>query len=184
MWLRILTSVANELRLVGQRSHAWRIRSARRVSSELAGWPDDGGAPIAARVLAYLRKVDPLAVEEIALCSFERAGFAVWRNRAYTGDGGVDGRVHLPGYGWCPLQVKRYRSHIDPQDVAGFDRVVQDRNARLGVFLHTGRTGAEAWRVALHNRVLIVSGSALVRLIRERRLVLPERLPRDLLVSR
>lgn len=172
-WLRVATRIANEARVADRRTHRWRVSSARRAMREIAGWDERDGIPIGARIVAYLRKVEPLVVEELALCAFEHAGFAVWRNRAYSGDGGVDGRVHLPGYGWCPLQVKRYAQHIDRQHVQLFAEFVQSRRASLGIFFHTGRTGKQAWRASAMGRVLVISGSAIAVLIRERRVKIP-----------
>lgn len=172
-WLRVATRFANKARVADRRSHTWRVSAARRAIREIAGWEERDGIPIGARIIAYLRKVEPLVVEELALCAFENAGFAVWRNRAYSGDGGADGRVHLPGYGWCPLQVKRYARHIDLQHVRAFAEFVQQRGAQLGILFHTGRTGEDAWRASAAGRVLVVSGSAVARLIRDRRLSVP-----------
>lgn len=169
-WLRVATRFANEARVADRRSHMWRVSAARRALREIAGWEERDGIPVGARIIAYLRKVEPLVVEELALCAFENAGFAVWRNRAYSGDGGVDGRVHLPGYGWCPVQVKRYAQHIDVQHVKAFADYVQRNGAELGIFMHTGRTGEQARRATAAGRVLVLSGRELCRLIRERRL--------------
>lgn len=47
--------------------------------------------------IAYLRKIDPFVFEELLLEGFERRGFEVIRNRRYTGDGGIDGRVKIDG---------------------------------------------------------------------------------------
>lgn len=90
-------------------------------------------------------------------------------NRTYSGDGGVDGRVHLPGYGWCPLQVKRYSEHIDLEHVQAFATYVERRRARLGIFFHTGRAGRRAQQASVSGRILVLSGNGLARLIRERR---------------
>jgi restriction system protein len=44
------------------------------------------------------------------LSAFEDAGCLILRNRRYTSDGGIDGRLWWPGCGWrtVALQCKRY----------------------------------------------------------------------------
>lgn len=55
--------------------------------------------------IAYLRKIDPFVFEELLLEGFERRGFEVIRNRRYTGDGGIDGRVKIDGQTAYPCQT-------------------------------------------------------------------------------
>jgi len=99
------------------------------------------------------------------LHAFEQAGLAVWRNSRYSGDGGVDGLVHYPGLGWLPIQSKRFTGHIRAQDVAEFSRLLGSR-WRHGLFVHVGRTGKVVWGRAALERVHVVSGTRLLRLLK------------------
>ena len=137
--------------------HARQIAKAHRVLRRLGGLDGPGRA---ARVIAYLRKVDPYVFEELLLNAFARRGVAVRRNRRYSGDGGIDGYLQLDG-GIC-VQAKRYRGHIRAADVAAFKALVAARRCR-GVFIHTGRTGRGARAAA--GSLEILSGQRLVDLV-------------------
>jgi len=141
--------------------HRWRRRQARTMWEQFHGC--DRYQP-AARVFARVRAMDPLAFEELLLTCFEARGHKVVRNRRYTGDGGVDGRVVLHGMVWL-LQTKRYDSAVRPEHVHSF-ALLCARQRQLGLFVHTGRTGGMS-RDALagQSRVEILSGDRLVALL-------------------
>ena len=88
-----------------ERRHARLQEKARRVLIKINTIPN------MPQRLAYLRKIDPLAFEELLLETFERRGFKVTRNTHYSGDGGVDGIVTLHGERFL-VQAKRYGKHI------------------------------------------------------------------------
>lgn len=134
------------------RSHRRRIRSARRVLARIDGWE-------APRVFGYLRKIDPLAFEELTLEAFKRSGHRIKRGRRYSGDGGIDGHVWAHG-AWAPVQCKRYRNAINPEHVRAFAALVFPGR---GFFVHTGRTGP-ASRANAHG-IDIISGQKLIDLI-------------------
>lgn len=135
------------------RSHKRRIRAARRVLARVEGWE-------APRVFGYLRKIDPLSFEELALEAFARAGHRVKRGRRYSGDGGIDGHVWMDGR-WVPIQCKRYRNAINPTHVADFAALVFPGR---GLFIHTGRTGPASRANA--GGIEIISGQKLINLIK------------------
>ena len=143
------------------RSHRRRIRQARRVLAKLRPWLSQGDQG-RARMFGYLRKIDALSFEELVLQAFVDMGWRVRRGVRYSGDGGVDGHVRLPGdpY-WTAIQCKRYSSAIDPRHVREFAALVYPRR---GLFIHTGRTGQQS-REAQGAAVLMVSGDRLVALI-------------------
>lgn len=116
-------------------------------------------------VLAYLRKVDPFVFEEILLCALDEAGYRVRRNRKYTGDGGVDGRLSDAEGIKILLQAKRYSGYVKPSDVDAFVTLV-DRydDVDYGIFVHTGRTGPRSHRKK-GKAVTVISGNHLVRLL-------------------
>lgn len=107
--------------------------------------------------LSYLRKVSPQVYEEIALTVFENNGFIVLRNTKYTDDGGVDGFVRIPGYGFVPVQSKRYSAHISAEHVRDFDILIKKRNNKIGFFIHTGKTGQMSKDIA-KTRIVFLSG--------------------------
>ncbi|HIG4575661.1 TPA: restriction endonuclease, partial [Klebsiella pneumoniae] len=84
-----------------RRRHERKQASAVRVIDKINTFPHFG------QKIAYLRKIDPFVFEELLLEGFERRGFEVIRNRRYTGDGGIDGRVKIDGQTWL-IQAKRY----------------------------------------------------------------------------
>ena len=141
--------------------HRWRRRQARTMCEQFHG-PDR--LQPAARLFARVRAMDPLAFEELLLTCFERRGHKVVRNRRYTGDGGIDGRVVLHGRVWL-IQAKRYDSAVRPEHVRSFAQLCAGQR-QPGLFVHTGRTGAMS-RDALagQSRVEILSGDRLVALL-------------------
>jgi restriction system protein len=140
-------------------SHGWRIRRSRGLLEKLKtiGMERGPGAQF-----AYLRKVDPLVVEELVLTALETQGHRIRRNARYTGDGGVDGRCWMDGQLHL-IQVKRYGRHISPEDVRAFCEVCAGESAQ-GLFIHTGRTGPGSARLATET-VKIISGARLLQLL-------------------
>lgn len=145
------------------RSHRRRIRAARRTLNLLTGWLKKDGEQAAPRIFGYLRKIDPLTFEELALEAFRRSGVHVKRGRRYSGDGGVDGHVLHAGR-WCPIQCKRYQSAINAAHVQNFSRIVDRSRAPRGYFVHTGRTGDVSWE-ARSAAVRMISGHRLIDLL-------------------
>lgn len=114
-----------------------------------------------ARVISYLRKINPFVFEELILLAFEKQGFHTIPNKRYTGDGGIDGRVNIYGNIW-PVQAKRYGKHIKKSHVDDFNKLLKDKNYYGGVFIHTGRTGKEIRDTYRNGTLIILSGSTLV----------------------
>lgn len=146
-----------------RRRHERNVQAARAVFLKLRDWKGPGLRP---RMLAYLRKIDALVFEELVLTAFEAGqGLSIIRNDAYTGDGGIDGRVYLNGHLYL-IQAKRYEGAIDAQHVREFCEVVLQQEARGGIFVHTGRTPPGAYRqLAQHRQVILISGDRLVQLM-------------------
>ena len=114
-----------------------------------------------ARVISYLRKINPFVFEELILLAFEQHGFPTIPNKRYTGDGGIDGRVNVYGQIW-PIQAKRYCKHIKKAHIEQFDKLIQNKNYPGGVFIHTGRTGKEVRDRYRNTTLIIISGSMIV----------------------
>lgn len=118
----------------------------------------------AAQRLAYLRKIPPLVFEEVLLEAFELRGCPIERNDRYTGDGGIDGKVHI-GREWYFVQAKRYGNHINRAHVDEFIDIVE-RTGCKGIFVHTGRTGEASKTLARQSaHVSIISGDKLLGLL-------------------
>jgi len=141
--------------------HGRKWRKARRVRRKLQG--EDMNA---AQKLSYLRKIDPYVFEELVLMSFREAGYAITRNRRYSGDGGVDGRMKKDGVRWF-IQCKRYGGYICARHVDEFSAVCE-RAGVHGVFVHTGKTGGASKEVSRQDEnITIVSGGRLLWLVVE-----------------
>ena len=139
--------------------HRRYVAKAKRVTAVLRG-----GTLSQGQAVAYLRKVNPYVFEEVVLNGFLNKGFGIHRNRRYSGDGGVDGRVTIAGKEYL-IQCKRYHGHIDRRHVEDFSRVCLKEN-KEGYFVHTGRTGKGARDEAEHwGNVRVVSGRKLLDLL-------------------
>ena len=162
-WTRLWSRLVNRVRLRGRRRHLYKVarsRSLREKISTIAA--QESGF---ARALGYLRKIDPLAFEELILTALEDDNVRVRRNLRYTGDGGVDGELMYAGQRVL-IQAKRYSAHIQRAHVAAFASLCATHGA-LGLFVHTGRTG-DGSRGAITEaggRIVIVSGHRLVEFL-------------------
>jgi restriction system protein len=149
--------------MLGRRSHEWRIDQAGKVIRTIRGFEGDA---LSARALGYLRKVEPLVFEEVVLTCLEESGSAVWRNSAYSGDGGIDGLVHLKPWGFMAVQAKRYSSHICREHVVEFHELLQRRGYARGLFVHTGKTGTDLRSSLRNSQIYLCSGEKLASLVR------------------
>ncbi|ENG6110091.1 MULTISPECIES: restriction endonuclease [Serratia] len=140
------------------RRHRRKIRQAGRILAKLDDIPHPG------QRLAYLRKIDPYTFEELLLEVFERRGFTIQRNKRYSGDGGLDGKV------WCGdelylIQAKRYSNLINKRHVLEFIELVERFQCK-GFFCHTGRTSSGSKDLFNgHSDILMLSGSRLLDFI-------------------
>lgn len=140
--------------------HARKIKNSKRVLKTLRNFD---GNNIEARIFAYIRKIDPFVFEEMLLTCFKERGCKVVRNRRYTGDGGIDGKIWIDKQRIF-LQAKRYSKHINAKDVEEFNLLVS-KSISKGLFIHTGKTGDTARQHVDHSTIQIISGSSLVNLL-------------------
>lgn len=141
-----------------KRRHERKQAQARRVIDKINTFPAFG------QKLAYLRKIDAFTFEELLLEGFERRGFEVIRNRRYTGDGGIDGRVIIDGETWL-IQAKRYTDYIAVGHVRDFQQLLETRRCR-GFFCHTGKTRSGTKNLISQDaRLFLISGQRLLDLI-------------------
>lgn len=168
LFMVLLSRIVNMIRLVGLANHQRNVRKSRRVLRALRGFREPG---MAARCLTYLRQVDPLVFEEVVMSALEDAGLLVLRNRSYSGDGGVDGAIWGPKYGWLAVQIKRYSSYICRGHLLDFGDVIQRMNFDGGLFVHTGCSGAGAYAFLPDSGIILLSGDRLITLLLRRKLV-------------
>lgn len=167
-------------RPASSRRHKRNIARAENLLKQFRGWR---GNDLDARIIAYLKKIDPYVFEELTLSALRDAGVNIQRNHSYSGDGGIDGRFCVPDRprrrgkerrrlkcGVWAVQCKRYQGQISTQHVIEFARLVSRQGYAGGVFAHTGRTPPGA-RAAFKRApgVVVVSGSRLVDLVLGRR---------------
>lgn len=115
-----------------------------------------------ARVMGYLKKIDPYVFEELVLTSLDNIGFNITRSRSYSGDGGIDGLAKFEGKTWL-IQSKRYKDYINPDHVKNFVTVTSSKECS-GLFIHTGKTGRKS-HTNKSGKIKIISGNKLTRLV-------------------
>lgn len=141
-----------------RRRHRRYQATAMRVLARLPLLGGDG------QRLAYLRKINPYVFEELLLLAFERQGYAVIRNTAYSGDGGLDGQVIIEGKTYL-IQANRYGRTITPSHITSFGELLRHHHCQ-GFFIHTGRTGQLSHALLQnHSHVHLVSGQKLLALL-------------------
>lgn len=114
------------------------------------------------RQFGYLRYTNHFIFEEMILSAFKKLGFKIIRNKRYTGDGGIDGKVVIKGKVTL-IQAKRYKGHINPRHVEDFSNICRNHGC-TGLFVHTGKTGKLS-RNLTNNVVDIVSGQRMLDLL-------------------
>lgn len=139
----------------GNPKHSKKIKSARKSLITFRSITDP------AKQFSYIRKVDPFVFEEMILTALKDSGFKIKRNKRYTGDGGIDGKVIIDGV-MTLIQAKRYKGHIAAQHVTEFEDICRRKGCK-GLFVHTGRTGKQA--KANSNDVAIISGQRMLNLL-------------------
>ncbi|MBO1996782.1 restriction endonuclease [Staphylococcus epidermidis] len=112
--------------------------------------------------IAYLRKIDPFVFEELLLEGFERRGFEVIRNRRYTGDGGIDGRVKIDGQTWLIRPNAIATTAVG--HVRDFSDLLNATGARGFSAIPAKRAKAKSL-IRGDSRMILVSGQKLLDLI-------------------
>lgn len=156
----IMNMIYNMMRVGGKSNHLEKILESYTLLKKLEQIEHSGA------VINYLRKIDSDLFEEVILSRLEKSNLSIRRNKKYTGDGGIDGWVKLPQFGWAPIQAKRYAGHIQAQHMRSFGDVIKEQKSKTGIFVHTGRTGSGAFNES--NGILVMSGSGLASFINAR----------------
>lgn len=143
------------------RRKKYNIRKAKEVIDKLKSFDGDYRE---ARSLSYLRKINPYVFEELLLTAFEKQGYVIERNKRYSNDGGIDGRIFKDGK-VILIQAKRYKSYINIQHLQNFEKVISISGVDEGYFIHTGKTGKNSYNSYLGTNITIISGHKLIKLI-------------------
>lgn len=143
-----------------QSRHSKNIAKATLLMSKIASIPSDGAK------INYLRKIDPYVFEELLLTAYERQGYTAIRNEAYSGDGGLDGKVISPDGDTYLIQAKRYGGHIRRSHVVDFAKLCSQHQCK-GLFIHTGKSSVSIRQFARKKQIKVVSGSQLIKLLIE-----------------
>ena len=138
--------------------HNKNYRTAKKISKKI----NSQDFLYDSMILSYLRKIDPFVFEELLLYTFRQRRMKTYRNKRYTGDGGIDGKVRIDGYIYY-IQAKRYQDYINLQHVIEFNELCKRFN-KQGFFIHTGKTGEAAGRIGKseQSNIQIVSGQKLI----------------------
>ena len=142
--------------------HKHKIKKADEVLVKIRNFKGEG---VEARIFGYLRKIDPYVFEELLLTVFEEKGYGIVRNKRYSGDGGIDGKLIDNQGRTIYVQAKRYKNYISKAHFIDFyGKVVEDDDCYRGFFIHTGRTS----KVLLRDNefVEVFSGSKLIGLLK------------------
>ena len=142
--------------------HFRNYRKAKKISRKI----NKNDFSYDSAILCYLRKIDPFVFEELLLYTFKKRGYKIYRNRRYTGDGGIDGKVRIDGKIFF-IQAKRYHQYINLQHVIDFNNLCCKYH-KFGFFMHTGKTGEASRKIENSNcsNIQIVSGQTLINFLK------------------
>lgn len=114
----------------------WRIKASFKYLKKIESITGENEFQL---TIGYLRKIDPFIFEEMILSRLKLQGYKIYRNKRYTGDGGIDGKFKYNGKLYY-IQAKRYKSYITKSHVIDFNNLIQKKKVK-GLFVHTGKTG-------------------------------------------
>ena len=156
----------NHIRLSSLPEHRANVRASRRILRQMRAWSGEG---LDRRCMDFMRELSPSLFEELVLTALEesRQGIIVFRSVRYTGDGGLDGAWWAWRRGRGAIQSKRYRRHVRPEHVQAFANLLRRRRKtyQMGLFVHTGRTGAGSVPHTQGQEFCLVSGLRLTSLM-------------------
>lgn len=144
------------------KKHEWRIKQAATIINKLKMFEGEYRIP---QSLTYLRKINPYTFEELLLTSFSSHGYQIQRNKSYSGDGGIDGKVYNKKGDCYLVQAKRYKGNIKKEHLQRFIQSIEEHNAQGGFFIHTGKTSNKCKMTIRETSVTILSGTRLINFI-------------------
>jgi restriction system protein len=135
-----------------------------------------GAAVTNSDVLGALLEMDPIDFEELVARLFQSLGFQV-ATTARTGDGGIDVEAVNPDPitgGRVVVQVKRYKSTVNPSAVRDLYGTVAHTGATKGILVTTSGFGPDSRAFAADKPLTLLGGEQLVSLLREHGLATSE----------
>lgn len=142
--------------------HQKNIERANSILQEFRTQPIKPKLPY---VIGTLRQTTPYVFEELLLSCCLDQGWTIKRNKQYSGDGGVDGRVSI-GEKLYLIQAKRYTDHIKSEHLHDFQEVIEAQRADGGFFIHSGKTGPLSKAVLKqYPQIVLISGQRLVNFV-------------------
>lgn len=138
--------------------HQRNINTGKKVLLKIRSF---NGPYREAQIFTYLRKISPYVFEELLLSIFQEKGYNITRNKRYSHDGGLDGKVFRNNELYL-IQAKRYKGHINPKHLSEFSNCVTRLKAKGGFFIHTGRTGKDQLTNFRYSNIEILSGQKLI----------------------
>lgn len=160
---KYISKLLNRIKLIGKLRHLYHIRKAKKIIKTLkliSLTPHYEG-----KIINYLRKINPYVFEEMILTVIEESNIRVFRNIAYSGDGGIDGIFKIK-QGKVIVQCKRYGKYINAKDVNDLSMKVKSGKYFMGIFAHTGKTGDKSKNISINEKnIVFLSGSNLVNVI-------------------
>jgi restriction system protein len=124
-------------------------------------------------VLATLREMDPVEFENLVATLFQTIGFQVATTER-TGDGGIDVEAINPdpiSGGRVIVQVKRYKSTVNPSAVRDLYGTVTHTGAIKGILVTTSGFGPDSRSFAADKPLTLITGEQLVVMLRQQGLV-------------
>jgi len=162
----IISRILNRFRLFGKLQHLYRIKSAAKVQKTLMKIKNNNVCHYP-KIFTYLRKINPFVFEELILNMIEKQNIRITRNKAYTNDGGIDGKFVLNGKVFI-VQCKRYQGYINNSDVEKLSMDISIHGAHYAIFVHTGKTGAKSKALFQNEKkLLLISGANMIDFILE-----------------
>lgn len=160
--LRFFKYLRDRIKLFRLKGHSARIYQSKIVLRKLAKIKSNNQA------IKYLRKIDPYVFEEVVLSHFAQSRFKIKRNRTYSRDGGIDGKIKVRGKIFL-IQTKRYTKSVKTSDIQDLNLLCKKRRSQ-GLFIHTGKTPKNTGN---HPKVQIIAATDLAMVLRQRAKIKP-----------
>lgn len=108
-----------------------------------------------------LSQMDPFAFEYLITESYRKRGHEIRKLRKLTGDGGIDGMVHINGR-WHIIQAKRYSNKVAKGAIEEFSQLCQQKRMP-GLFITTSDFTRGAYNASRSDpRITLISGQQFI----------------------
>lgn len=141
----------------------WRIKASFKYLKKIENITGENEFQL---TIGYLRKIDPFIFEEMILSRIKLQGYKIYRNKRYTGDGGIDGKFKYNRKLYY-IQAKRYKSYITKSHVIEFDNLIKKKKVK-GLFVHTGKTGKGSKNLESQNMTFL-SGKNMILFLKNKK---------------